>query len=99
MRTLVEYSWPGNVRELKNAFAYAFVTCTKEPIEPAHLPPNLTRSSVSVPPVVPTDDHRKQALIQALAHAKGNKLLAAKMLGVLRVTVWNRVHRYGLHRD
>ena len=99
MRTLVEYSWPGNVRELKSAFAYAFVTCTKGSIEPPHLPPDLTRSSVSVPPVAPTDDHHKQALIQALAQANGNKSLAAKMLGVSRVTVWNRIHRYGLHRD
>lgn len=99
MRTLVEYSWPGNVRELKSAFAYAFVTCTKGSIEPPHLPPDLIRSSVSAPAVAPTDDHHKQALIQALAQANGNKSLAAKMLGVSRVTVWNRIHRYGLHRD
>jgi two-component system, NtrC family, response regulator HydG len=99
MRTLVQYPWPGNIRELKSAFAYAFVTCTEGHIEPSHLPPDLTLATVPAPTIAPTDDQQKQALIEALTQAKGNKSLAAKLLGVSRVTVWNRIHRYGLHRD
>lgn len=96
MRTLVRYAWPGNIRELKSAFAYAFVTCAEGHIEPSHLPPDLTFSTVLPPPLALTEDQQKQALIEALAQAKGNKSLAAKLLGVSRVTVWNRMHRYGL---
>jgi two-component system response regulator HydG len=99
MRTLVQYPWPGNVRELKSAFAYAFVTCTEGHIEPSHLPPDLTFLAVPSSTRVSTDDQQKKTLIEALAQAKGNKSLAAKLLGVSRVTVWNRIHRYGLHRD
>ena len=96
MRTLVQYPWPGNIRELKSAFAYAFVTCTEGHIEPSHLPPDLTLTTVPYPAIASTEDQQKQALIEALAQAKGNKSLAAKLLGVSRVTVWNRIHRYGL---
>jgi two-component system, NtrC family, response regulator HydG len=99
MRTLVQYAWPGNIRELKSAFAYAFVTCVEGHIEPSHLPPDLTLLTVLSPATAPTEDQQKQALIDALAQAKGNKSLAAKLLGVSRVTVWNRIHRYGLQRD
>jgi len=96
MRALVSYPWPGNVRELKSAFAYAFVTCTDGHIEPPHLPPDLAQATGKLQAALPTDEHHKQELLQALAQAKGNKSLAAKILGVSRVTVWNRLHRYGL---
>lgn len=99
MRTFVQYPWPGNVRELKSALAYAFVTCNEGRIEPSHLPPDLSQAPFPPPATIPTDEQKKQALIEALTQAKGNKSLAAKLLGVSRVTVWNRIHRYGLHRD
>lgn len=99
MRTLVQYAWPGNIRELKSAFAYAFVTCTAGQIEISHLPPDLTLATAPSPTAVPADEQQKQALIEALIRTKGNKSQAAKLLGVSRVTVWNRIHRYGLHQD
>lgn len=99
MRALVQYPWPGNIRELKSAFAYAFVTCTEGHIEPSHLPPDVTLAAFPAPTIAHTDDQQKQALIEALVQAKGNKSLAAKLLGVSRVTVWNRIHRYGLQND
>ncbi|MBF0243065.1 MAG: sigma 54-interacting transcriptional regulator [Desulfamplus sp.] len=42
------------------------------------------------------DERKKNELIQALAQAKGNRSLAAKILGISRVTVWNRINRYGI---
>lgn len=96
MRALVRYPWPGNVRELKSAFAYAFVTCTDGHIVPANLPPDLTQTPFPLASAFPADEPKKQELIQALAQARGNKSMAAKLLGISRVTVWNRMHRYGL---
>lgn len=96
MRVLVRYPWPGNVRELKSAFAYAFVTCTDGHIVPANLPPDLTQTTTPLPAYFPPDEQKKQRLVQALAQARGNKSMAAKILGVSRVTVWNQIHRYGL---
>jgi PAS domain S-box-containing protein len=96
MRALIRHSWPGNVRELKSALAYAFVICTDGQIEPSHLPPDLSPAAASFPVSTSADEQNKQQLLHALAQAKGNKTLAAKILGISRVTVWNRMHRYGL---
>lgn len=102
MDLLLQHAWPGNVRELKSAFEYAFVTCQDRIIEPHHMPPDLLNSSKglrenaesSSPPN--KDDMRKYQLIDALARAKGNQSAAAEILGVSRVTVWNRMKRYGI---
>lgn len=100
MQALVRYPWPGNVRELKSAFEYAFVTCMESKIEPRHLPPDITAVRQNAP-AQPTaemslNERKKQELIEALQQAKGNQSLAARALGISRVTVWNRMHRYGL---
>jgi two-component system, NtrC family, response regulator HydG len=101
MQILVRYPWPGNVRELKSAFEYAFVTCSQSYIEPQHLPPDLSMMPAAVPVVLgPTssDERKKRELQEALAQAGNNQSLAAKILGISRGTVWNRMHRYGLLR-
>jgi transcriptional regulator of acetoin/glycerol metabolism len=102
MELFLQYAWPGNVRELKSAFEYAFVTCQDRLIEPHHLPPDLLSSSTRMKESSETldrsskDDLRKYQLIDALDRAKGNQSLAAELLGVSRVTVWNRMKRYGI---
>lgn len=100
MQALVRYPWPGNVRELKSAFEYAFVTCMDSRIEPQHLPPDIitareNRSSLPAT-AISLDERKKQELLQALEQTKGNQSLAARILGISRVTVWNRMHRYGI---
>ncbi|MBF0379253.1 MAG: sigma 54-interacting transcriptional regulator [Desulfamplus sp.] len=42
------------------------------------------------------DEIKKQQLIHALIQAQGNRSLAAQILGISRVTVWNRMNRYGI---
>jgi PAS domain S-box-containing protein len=100
MELLMSYAWPGNVRELKSAFEYAFVTCQELLIQPHHFPTAVT----SAQPVVKTikknplnrADMKKKQLIEALEKADGNQSRAADILGVSRVTVWNRMKRYGI---
>ena len=103
MALLMDYSWPGNVRELKSAFEYAFVACQEPLIQPHHLPPHIykrdvpvrkTRSPVSLQ--LNKDELKKQELIRALEQSGGNQSEAARILGVSRVTVWNRMKRYGI---
>jgi len=100
MEVLMKYSWPGNVRELKSSFEYAFVTCQEETIKPHHLPPDILKdkrvSKSAKVPRMSKEEMKKNQLIDALARAKGNQSVAAEMLGVSRVTVWNRMKRYGL---
>lgn len=97
---LIDYDWPGNVRELKSAFEYAFVTCQEATIRPHHLPPAILTGK--------SPTHRKGRneqtseeikrieLLEALEQADGNQSRAAELLGVTRVTVWNRMRRMGI---
>jgi two-component system response regulator HydG len=100
MEVLMKYMWPGNVRELKSAFEYAFVTCREASIQPHHLPPDLLKEEKYVRDpgaVAPNKQEiKKRQLIDALARAKGNQSVAAEILGISRVTVWNRMKRYGI---
>ena len=42
------------------------------------------------------DDRERRAILQALAQTHGNKLKAAKMLGIHRPTLYNKMKRYGI---
>ena len=101
MKKLVDYQWPGNVRELKSAFEYAFVSCQDSIIQPHHLPPNILwgqkgqGSPTSVP--VNRDEIKKRQLLDALKKAGGNQSEAARILGVSRVTVWNRMKKFNIN--
>ncbi len=100
MEVLMKYSWPGNIRELKSAFEYAFVTCQDQLVQPHHLPPDILKEenvTLDEKVVAPTKrEIRKQQLIDALARAKGNQSVAAEILGVSRVTIWNRMKRFDI---
>jgi PAS domain S-box-containing protein len=100
MNALMAYSWPGNVRELKSAFEYAFVTCREGVIQPHHLPASIYSGKRIQAPTrrAPFDSKaiEKEELLNALEKCGGNQSKAAKMLGVSRVTVWNRMKRHGI---
>jgi transcriptional regulator of acetoin/glycerol metabolism len=100
MRIFMEYPWPGNVRELKSAFEYALVCCGESLIRPHHLPPrfHLAKKVESTPKQasISREETKKLDLVNALEMAKGNRSEAARILGVSRVTVWNRMKRFGI---
>jgi len=105
MTCLMTYSWPGNVRELKSAFEYAFVTCQESMIAPEHLPPiilNTPNHSVPARHSAPLrksfnrEEIKRIELIEALEKTGGNQSQAAELLGVSRVTVWNRMRRFNV---
>jgi len=97
MQVLMSYSWPGNVRELKSAFEYAAVICHEELIQPWHLPPTIYREKErQSKEIVLTNDRKKEQLIAALKQADGNQSQAGRLLGVSRVTVWNRMKKYNI---
>ncbi len=100
MEILNSYTWPGNVRELKGAFEYAFVTCCEDTIEPHHLPETIyTPKKINNTPkknAFNLSEIEKQELLEVLKKTGGNQSKAAELLGISRVTVWNRMKRFGI---
>ena len=101
MACLMAYPWPGNVRELKSAFEYAFVTCQETMIGPNHLPPGIFKHARTAKPqsgekALNRHQIKRIELIEALKKTRGNQSKAAELLGVTRVTVWNRMRRFGV---
>jgi len=95
MDRFMSYSWPGNVRELRSVLEYAFVIAEKGTVGLEQLPHPLVsepsrRLSNSKEP------EEKVALIEALRKSNGNQSEAARILGVNRVTVWNRMRKHGI---
>ncbi|GAB6146430.1 AAA-type ATPase lid domain-containing protein [Desulfocicer niacini] len=102
METIMDCNWPGNVRELKNAMEYAFVTTDGTVIHLEDLPRKINSPRTGVGTTqekimeeIPFSSERDQ-LIKALQQTGGNQTKAAQLLGINRVTVWNRMKKYGI---
>jgi len=93
MDIMLSHSWPGNVRELQNWLQFSLIKCrTGDTILPQHLPPQ-SRAVAS-----PSVRKRKQRLTvesvrEALHGTNGNKVEAARMLGVSRATLYRFLDR------
>src|SRR5437870_91791 len=104
---LLAQTWPGTIRELQNAIERALIADDGRVISPVHLGiaehgPLATGLSARAPIVagsVPTDqplvEVEKQAVAEALRHAKGNKTRAAAALGLSRGAFYRRLERFG----
>jgi PAS domain S-box-containing protein len=98
LRLFMDYSWPGNVRELKSALEYAFVIAESGMVDIEHLPPQLGQGDAAAAEGMrpANGSAEKTRLVEALRRANGNQTRAARLLGVNRVTVWNRMRKYGV---
>jgi transcriptional regulator with GAF, ATPase, and Fis domain len=92
---MLSHDWPGNIREMQNWLQFALVKCKGDVILPEHLPVHRSAPSVRPgappPPSVKTSRRRKlsrEAVEQALSNTGGNKLAAARELGVSRATLY-----------
>jgi transcriptional regulator of acetoin/glycerol metabolism len=101
MHLLTAYQWPGNVRELKAALEYAFVLKDSGLIGPNDLPQyvheNLDVDICHYQQDSKIECEEKSALIEALKKSMGNKSQAARLLGISRGTVWNRMRKYNIN--
>lgn len=79
------YPWPGNVRELQNALHFALARCDGAVIGPQDLPPELRPSDLKRGPAGKLEAAAVQA---ALEKCGGNKVQAARLLGVGRATLY-----------
>lgn len=99
MEILMAYSWPGNVRELRNIIEYAFVLCPGGDIGKEHLPPKImqTKQNFNRANRANSDNSiNREKLLKVLKQSGGNQSEAARILGVSRVTIWNRMKKYNI---
>jgi two-component system, NtrC family, response regulator HydG len=96
MEAFMQYHWPGNIRELKNTMEYSFVTAEGSAITLDHLPKKINSPSPVTAAPKQEKSNEKHQLIQALQQTKGNQSKAARLLNINRVTVWNRMKKYGI---
>lgn len=100
---LLNYRWPGNIRELQNAIEYSVVLADHGQITAKQLPKELqlppVLQGVKAAPGAATlnlEDQEKNAILQALAQAHGNKKKAAAVLGIHRPTLYSKMKRFGI---
>jgi DNA-binding NtrC family response regulator len=96
---LMRHSFPGNVRELEHAIHHAVVLSQGGRIELAHLPADVVGralahhdgDSKTRPLAESMRDFERQCLISALNATDGVKFKAARMLGISRKTLWEKL--------
>jgi len=85
---MMAYEWPGNIRQLQNVLQFAIVKSRGELITPGDLPMELNQESRTPVRRGPVKKLEPAAVRRALEKTGGNKVRAAKRLGVGRATLY-----------
>ena len=97
--TLLTYPWPGNVRELKQVILAAVLQTESDTITAEDLELGDEQTSSPAGFTLRNEEEEKERILRALKQARGNKKLAAKMLGIGRSTLYNKLDEYGLNEE
>ena len=93
---LASHSWPGNLRELNNVVKRAVLLTRGSQITTAEL--TLAMGQIRTDNVLQLhdEDTERQRIITALQQTNGNKAKAARLLGVDRKTIYNKIEKLGI---
>lgn len=106
-KKLHEYFWPGNVRELRNVIERAMILAEGELILPKEIilepkqetPSSASRMGSPSPEAPSLPETEKRLIEEALLKTKGNRTRAAKLLGISRFALLNRIKKFNLKED
>jgi two-component system response regulator HydG len=98
MLALTSYDWPGNVRELENAIERAVVFTNGKQIPLSVLPQNVSafaesRHSLTFKIGTPLRELERKAIDITLQHTRGDKNMAARLLGIATRTIYRHLER------
>jgi DNA-binding NtrC family response regulator len=110
LRTMMRYDWPGNVRELENSVERACALSSGPILHLGDLPTQLQqqgleerRATVAGEPenggaaaVKTLAELEREAILGAIRALNGDKLQAAKMLGIGKTTLYRKLKEYGV---
>ena len=94
---LLDYSWPGNVRELENVIERAVVLSRSDTLTELDLPESIAKAtpqaaeSFSFPVGTPLDQIELRVIRETLRFTKGDKSLAAQLLGISTRTIYRKI--------
>jgi two-component system response regulator HydG len=94
---LGEYLWPGNVRELENVIERAVVLCRGDTLTVDDLPEAIVQASAPAPSALtvaigtPLEEVESRLIRETLRHTKGDKSLAAQLLGISTRTIYRKL--------
>jgi transcriptional regulator with PAS, ATPase and Fis domain len=98
MQRLIAYDWPGNVRELENAIERAVALGTGPIVHVGDLPSNLQFPTGERLPdkdeLLPLEELERRAILRTLRETGGDKLAAARMLGIGKTTLYRKLKQY-----
>ncbi len=104
LKALMAYEWPGNVRELENCIERACTMSSGPVLHVNDLSSAVqnTRFQVSAPvaqgngpKIVPIAELEKNAILSTIDQLNGDKLMAARMLGIGKTTLYRKLKEYG----
>ena len=102
MRRLIAHDWPGNVRELENAIERAVALGSGPIVHVGDLPSHLHYpTSERVPDkdeLLPMEELERRAILRTLRETNGDKLAAARMLGIGKTTLYRKLKQYQLEQ-
>jgi transcriptional regulator of acetoin/glycerol metabolism len=94
MQLLLRSKWPGNTEQLWQVLKRVMQKRRTGSIQPADLPPECW--TVSRRLLSPLESMERDAIVQGLLDYQGNKVKAAKSLGMSRATIYRKIHEYGI---
>ena len=109
MKCLLQYDWPGNVRELENCIERAVALGEGKIIDVADLPPAvLSAAPATEMPSAPLqgllssndlEDIERATILRVFEQVNGDKVVAGKMLGISRATLYRKLKRYNISQQ
>jgi transcriptional regulator with PAS, ATPase and Fis domain len=106
MAILETFPWPGNIRQLENAVQHGVLVSNGRVLEPQHLPEKVQQHALLVSPrKAPASDsllrqcqeNEREVILRTLEKCNYSRAVAARTLGVSRVTLYKKMKKYGLN--
>jgi len=102
IKSMLAYDWPGNVRELENSVERACALSSGPLIQVTDLPSSLSGNGQHTPvngdgsaKIVPISELEKRTILNTITQLNGDKLLAARLLGIGKTTLYRKLKEYG----
>lgn len=93
---LVQHSWPGNLRELNNVVKRAVLLARGRQITAAELQQAMGPVRQNAVHTLHDEADERQRIEEALRQTGGNKAKAARLLGIDRKTIYNKMEKWGM---